>query len=86
MTGDRESKRKKGTIVGCAMIALGLITAVWSYFRDSGSLDFTSMTHAADFAVLHAVLWGLAGGAVILWYNRDPDSDPPPPYERDDQG
>lgn len=51
------------------MIALGLVTAVFGYFRDRASMDYTSITNASDAAVLHAVLWGIAGVVVILWAN-----------------
>ena len=76
---DAEQKRRKGTWAGVAMIALGLAGAVISYFQDSNSFDFFKMMHAKDFAILHAVLWGIAGLIVILWYNRPPP-DPTAPY------
>ena len=79
---DVERKRRKGTWAGIALIGFGLIGAVISYIQDSNSFDITSMMHAKDFAILHAVLWGVAGLIVILWYNRPPP-DPPEYNDRD---
>jgi hypothetical protein len=76
---DTERKRRKGTWTGIALIAFGLAGAVISYVQDSNTLDFFSMMHAKDFAILHAVLWGIAGLIVILWYNRPP-ADPTARY------
>ena len=70
--GDAARKRRKGTWTGLALIAFGLIGAVVSYFQDAHSFDYFKMMHAKDFAILHAVLWTIAGLLVIAWYNRPP--------------
>ena len=65
-------KRRKGTWTGLALIAFGLIGAVVSYFQDVHSFDYLKMMHAKDFAILHAVIWTIAGLVVIAWHNRPP--------------
>lgn len=63
------------------MIAFGLVSAVFGYFRDADLFDLIDMMNAGYFAVLHAVLWTIGGAAVIFWYNAGPGGSPP--YERD---
>ncbi len=69
---DTDDNRKRGTLVGIGMIALGALGAVVAYFQDDDSLDFVHMMHAGDFAIVHLVLWTIAGFLVIGWYNRPP--------------
>jgi hypothetical protein len=77
-------QRRMGTYCGLALIAFGLVGAVVIYVNDSHSMDFFELTHALDLAVLHAVLMGLGGLGVILWYNRDPNASLPPIARDDD--
>jgi hypothetical protein len=63
-------KRRKMTIGGLVVIALGLVTAVYQYFRDRDSMDYFAMGYALKGAVLHAVLWGLIGLGMIAWANK----------------
>jgi hypothetical protein len=84
-TDEAARKRKKGTWAGVAMIAFGLIGAVVSYVQDVHSFDYFKTMHAKDFAILHAVLWTIAGLIVIAWHNRPPPDnsntyDPNDPY------
>lgn len=66
-------RRRKGTIGGLIFIVLGILSAPIIYVLDSSSFDYIRMDNAVTFAVLHAVLWCVAGLLVILWYNRDPN-------------
>ena len=54
------------------MIAFGIAGAVFSYYRDSNSFNLIDMIHAGDFAILHAVLWTIAGLFVMAWYSISP--------------
>jgi hypothetical protein len=65
MMDDWTTKQKRGTYAGAALIALGLITAVIGYVNDSDSLNFD----AGRNAILHAVLWTIAGAVVIGWHH-----------------
>ncbi len=67
------AKRRKRTYVGLAMIAFGVIGAIVSYFQDKASLDIIRMMEAKDFAILHLVIWTIAGLCFIAWANRSPD-------------
>jgi hypothetical protein len=78
-------KRRKGTIGGLAMIVFGLISAIWVYVGDSSSLDFFRMMNATYFAIVHVVLWTIAGLIIILWYNRPPP-DFPSHFDTRDRG
>ena len=74
-TDEAAAKRKKRTYVGLAMIAFGVIGAIVGYVNDKGSLDLMRMLEAKDFAVLHLVLWTIAGLGFIAWANKGPDDD-----------
>ncbi len=69
---DAARKRKKGTIAGLAVIALGIISAIIMYVVDRNSMSFFRWVYASDFAIIHAVLWGFVGLVIILWHNRTP--------------
>jgi hypothetical protein len=69
---DAAWKRKKGTLTGLAVIALGIVSAIVMYFVDRNSMDFFRWGHASDMAIIHAVLWGFVGLVIILWHNREP--------------
>ncbi len=74
-------KRKKGTIAGLCLIAFGAAGATYSYVQDSASFDIIRMVEAGSFAMLHLVLWTIAGLAVIAWYQLKPsdgEGDEPP--------
>ncbi|MEI7712089.1 MAG: hypothetical protein WCI94_11685 [Rhodospirillales bacterium] len=71
MNDEAAKRRKKGLFNGGLLIAFGIVSAIYGYFRDSDSLDFTAMNHALDFAILRAVLFCGAGICVILWYRRE---------------
>ncbi len=60
--------RTRGMIGGLAIVAYGLASAVYGYYRDLDSMDFATMAAAPDYAVLHVVLFGLAGLGVIAWF------------------
>jgi hypothetical protein len=68
----RAQRQRKGLIVGGAMIAFGIVSAIFSYYRDSGSFNVVDMIHAGDFAILHVVLWTIAGLFVMAWYSISP--------------
>jgi hypothetical protein len=75
-TSDKDeaaAKRKKRTYVGLAMIAFGVIGAVVGYFNDKASIDIIRMLEAKDFAILHLVIWTIAGIGLIAWANKPPD-------------
>ncbi len=76
------TKRRKRTYVGLGMIVFGVIGAVVGYVQDTGSLDIIRMLEAKNYAILHLVLWTIAGLAFIGWANLprdDRDGDNPPP-------
>ena len=82
MADQAADKRRKGTIAGLCLIAFGIAGAIIRYVQDSDSFDFVSMIEAGNFAVLHLVLWTVAGLGVIAWYQLMPgggksDDDPP---------
>jgi len=77
-------KRRKGTYGGLALIAFGLISSFVVYYNDSHSMEIVRMMEAKNYAILHAVLWTIAGVGVILWYNRPPPDDDLPLETRDD--
>ena len=87
-TEDEEAarKRKRGTRGGIAMIVFGVLSAFVVYYQDSNSFEISRMMLAKDYAILHAVLWGIAGLVLILWANRPPQDktnntyDPNDPY------
>jgi hypothetical protein len=74
-TDEAAAKRKKRTYVGLAMIAFGVIGAVVGYFNDKASFDIMRMLEAKDFAILHLVIWTIAGLGFIAWANKPPDDD-----------
>ncbi|HLH91493.1 MAG TPA: hypothetical protein VKX28_23835 [Xanthobacteraceae bacterium] len=69
------AKRRKRTYVGLAMIAFGVTGAIVGYFNDKASLDFIRMIEAKDYAILHLVIWTIAGLGFIAWANRPADND-----------
>jgi hypothetical protein len=71
---DKESdRRRKGTFTGLALIAFGAIGAVIGYYNDAGSFDVIRMLEAKNYAVLHLVLWTIAGLCVIGWAHLSPE-------------
>ena len=74
-TDEAAAKRKKRTYGGLAMIAFGVIGAIVGYFQDRGSFDIIRMLEAKDFAILHLVIWTIAGLGVIAWANKPPDDN-----------
>jgi uncharacterized membrane protein YfcA len=86
-TKEQTWTRRKGTLGGLLAIALGLGSAMIMYLVDSSPFNFFKMMHAMDMAIVHAVLWSIVGGGLILYHNRqppDPSStnlyDPNDPY------
>jgi hypothetical protein len=77
MAKENSDKRKKGTLAGLALIAFGIVSAIVGYVSDIDSFDYLRMGLAKEYAILHLVLWTVAGLGVILWYNRPPDDEPP---------
>ena len=71
-TKEQTWTRRKGTLGGLLAIALGLGSAMVMYLVDSSPFDFFKMMHAMDMAIVHAVLWSIVGGILILWHNRPP--------------
>lgn len=49
------------------IFVFGIVTAVFSYFRDKGSMDFSSITHAGSGAILHVVLWTIVAAVVFVY-------------------
>ena len=74
-TDEAEAKRKKRTYAGLAMIAFGVIGAIIGYFNDRASFDIIRMLNAKDYAVLHLVIWTIAGLGFIAWANKPADDD-----------
>jgi prolipoprotein diacylglyceryltransferase len=72
MANEGADRRRKGVIGGSLLIAYGVLGAIWDYYRDSTSMDYFAKGYAMKGAVLHLVLFGLAGLCVIGWYRRDP--------------
>jgi len=69
------AKRKKRTYVGLGFIAFGVIGAIFGYFQDRNSFDLIRMMEAKDYAILHLVIWTVAGLLFIAWANRPPDDN-----------
>ena len=67
------AKRKKRTYAGLSMIAFGVIGAIIGYFNDKASFDFIRMLKAKNYAILHLVIWTIAGLGFIAWANKPPD-------------
>jgi len=86
-TKEQTWTRRKGTLGGLLAIALGLGSAMVMYLVNRNSFDFFENIYAMDLAIVHAVLWSIVGGILILYHNRqppDPSStnlyDPNDPY------
>ncbi len=77
MDEETARRRRKGLIGGGLLIGWGVVGAIWSYFRDRYSMDFFAMGYAMQGAILHFVLFGIAGLCVIGWYFRDNRDEPP---------
>ena len=67
---------RKGVKPGLALIAYGLIGGIYDYYRDSTSMDFFATGYALQGAVLHAILFSVAGLAVIGWYRLTDPQNP----------
>ncbi len=77
MESDSE-RRKKGRIVGYAMIIFGVVGPLVGYFADAHSFDPARMWGAAPTAFLEAFIFVSCGALVILWSSRaqnDSDDD-----------
>jgi hypothetical protein len=74
-TDEAAAKRKKRTYAGLALIAFGVIGAVIGYFNDKASFDIIRMLEAKNYAILHLVIWTIAGLGLIAWANKPPDDD-----------
>ena len=70
MTDMTPERRRTLTRGGLVVIALGLISAVYMYFRDRDSMDYFAMGYALKGAVIHFVLWGVIGLGMIAWANK----------------
>ena len=87
-TREQTWTRRKGTLGGLLAIALGLLSAIIMFFVNTSSpIDYFKWMHAMDMAIVHAVLWGIVGGVIILYHNRQPPDpaatnayDPNDPY------
>jgi len=86
-TKEQTWTRRKGTLGGLLAIALGLLSAMVMYLVNRNSFNFFENIYAMDLAIVHAVLWSIVGGILILYHNRqppDPSStnlyDPNDPY------
>lgn len=71
-TKEQTWERRKGTLVGLLVIALGFGSAIGMYLADRNSLDFFKKIHGMELAIIHAVLWGIVGAVMILYHNRQP--------------
>ena len=85
-TKEQTWTRRKGTLGGLLAIALGLGSAMVLYLIDSSSpFDYFKMMHAMDMAIVHAVLWSIVGGILILYHNRQrPDHTANNSYDPND--
>jgi hypothetical protein len=61
--------------MGLGMIAFGVIGALVGYIEDGESFDIVRMLEAKEFAILHLVIWTIAGLAFIGRANLPPDGD-----------
>ena len=71
-------RRKKGRIVGYAMIFFGVVGPLIGYFVDAHSFDPAQMWGAAPTALLEAFIFAGCGILVILWSSKaqnDSDDD-----------
>ena len=71
-TKEQTWTRRKGTLGGLLAIALGLLSAMVMYLVNRSSFDFFKNIYAMDLAIVHAVLWSIFGGILILYHNRQP--------------
>lgn len=62
--------RRKALIGGIGLIAYGILGGLYSYWRDSNSMDFFAMSYAVQGAVTHALLFGVVGLGFIAWSRR----------------
>jgi len=60
-------KLRNAALAGGAAFVFGIAGATYLYFRDKDSMDYVSITHAADGAILHGVLWSIVAGIVFLY-------------------
>jgi H+/Cl- antiporter ClcA len=68
-TKEQTWTRRRATLGGLVAIALGLGSAMVMYLVDSSWWNFSKMMHAMDMAIVHAVLWSIVGGILILYHN-----------------
>jgi hypothetical protein len=73
--GPVSSRRKKGILTGLIFLVWGIVGAFFVYQQDVNSLDFIRIMNATTYAILHAVLWGVAGASLIIWYSVGPGSE-----------
>jgi H+/Cl- antiporter ClcA len=85
-TKEQTWTRRKGTLGGLLAIALGLGSAMVMYLVDTSSpVNFFKSMHAMDMAIVHAVLWSIVGGILILYHNRQrPDHTANNSYDPND--
>lgn len=75
-TKEQTWARRKGTLGGLLAIAAGLGSAMIMYLVDRNSFNYVTNIYAMDMAIVHAVLWSIVGGGLILWHNRQPPDHP----------
>jgi len=62
-----KAKLRNAALLAGAIFLFGIVTAIYSYYRDSDSMDYSSIVHAEDGAILHAVLWSIVAGVVFVY-------------------
>lgn len=69
-TKEQTWTRRRATLGGLVAIALGLLSGMGMYLGERASFDLSTKMNAMDMAIVHAVLWSIVGGIIILWHNR----------------
>jgi prolipoprotein diacylglyceryltransferase len=67
---EAERQRRIGRIIAAAFIGYGVIGGLYLYVRDSTSFDFFAVGYALEGALVHAVLFSLAGLLLMAWRYR----------------
>ena len=67
---DTPQWKTKGLLNAALLVAWGWLGAIYLYFRDKGSMDYSAMSNALQGAILHAVLFTVAGLLVLAWYYK----------------
>jgi len=72
---DAAPRKPKRPYLGFLFLAYAVGGAIYDYVSDSSSMDLVTRDIAFKGAVLHLILWGIAGLGLILWFYRSKEPE-----------